>query len=98
MQSKIPWFRASRGEGFRKRNTVCHEQGMVVWLQDYIQFMSDDLMGCYQGGENQPEQERQSKRPYTSRHAPGLIRPAPHPQGRTNRFCNGSCNAALAEA
>jgi hypothetical protein len=45
MQSKIPWFRASRREGFRKRNAVCHLQGMVVWLQDYMQFMSDDVVG-----------------------------------------------------
>jgi hypothetical protein len=45
MQSKIPWFCARRVEGFRQRNAVCHLQGLVVWLQDHMQFMSDDLVG-----------------------------------------------------
>jgi hypothetical protein len=45
MQSKIPWFRASREEDFRKRDTICHLQSMMVWLQDHMQLMSDDLMG-----------------------------------------------------
>jgi hypothetical protein len=53
MQSKIPWFRVSRGEGFRKRNAVDHLQGMVVWLQDYVQLMSDDLVGGYQDRKKQ---------------------------------------------
>jgi hypothetical protein len=44
MQSKIPWFRARWWEGFRKRDVVCHLQGMVVWLQDHVQLMLDDLV------------------------------------------------------
>ena len=45
MQSKILWFCARWQQSFWKRNAVCHLQGMVVWLQDHMQFMSDDLVG-----------------------------------------------------
>jgi len=45
MQSKILWYCVRWWQSFWKRNAVYYLQGMVVWLQDYLQFMLDDLVG-----------------------------------------------------
>jgi hypothetical protein len=45
MQSKILWYCVRWWQSFWKRNAVYYLQGMVVWLQDHLQFMLDDLVG-----------------------------------------------------
>jgi hypothetical protein len=45
MQSKMPGFCVSRGQGFRERDAVHYLQDMLVRLHDNTQGMVDTILG-----------------------------------------------------